>query len=129
MEGERNHRNHSRLRTTVVWFAVGATIGVLVPVSLSLVSQPRITVENLSFTYLETCSFAVSFDLWKRDNDELGVVYQVFVNGVATLNPPGERLMEAKGFWPVHRTVSASPWCSAEATVSARILETYPYID
>jgi len=126
MEGKRKDRNHSRLRTTLVWFAVGLTIGVLVAVSLT---QPRISVENLSVTYLDSCSFAVSFDLWKRDNDELGVVYQIFVNDVAMLSPPGELLMEAKGFWPVHRTVSASPWCSADAIVSARILETYPYVD
>ncbi len=129
MEGKRKDRNHSRLRTTLVWFAVGLTIGVLVAVSLTLASQPRISVENLSVTYLDSCSFAVSFDLWKRDNDELGVVYQIFVNDVAMLSPPGELLMEAKGFWPVHRTVSASPWCSADAIVSARILETYPYVD
>ena len=129
MEGERKERTNSRLRRTLVWFAIGATVGVLVPVSISLVSQPRVTVENTTIAYLGSCSFAVRFDLWKHDNDELAVVYQIFVSDVPMLSPPRVSYMEAQGFWPFNHTVSSSTSCSAEATVSVRILETYPYVD
>jgi len=129
MEGERKDRTDPRLRRTLVWFAIGAAVGVLVPLSVSLVSHPKITVENLSVLYLGSCSFDVSFDLWKRDNDELAVVYQIFVNDVGRLGPANTRYLEANGFWPVRHTVSASPWCSPEASVSVRILQTYPYPD
>ena len=93
MEGERKDRTDPRLRRTLVWFAIGAAVGVLVPLSVSLVSHPKITVENLSVLYLGSCSFDVSFDLWKRDNDELAVVYQIFVNDV------GDSALRIQGTW------------------------------
>ena len=129
MEGRRKSLTDPRLRKFLVWFTVGATFGVIVPVSVSSLLQPRITIENTRVTYLDGCSFAVSFDFWKHDNDELAAVYQIFVNGVGMLSPPGVWYLEAKGLWPADHVVSAAPGCSAEAIVSVQILRTFSYDD